>query len=257
MTPRVAILIDGGFFLKVLPSIQPWPAGQDHVKHVVKCLDWLVSGHLSKLNETYQVANPFALLYRVFYYDARPYDGQEHKPKSGRAVHYRTTPQAEFRNALFDAIRDKRKFALRLGHVYREKGWHLKEVAMKALHRGERTFQDLTDDDFYLGLRQKGVDMRIGMDISTITLKRQANIIVLVSGDTDFVSVAKLARREGVEFILDPMWLNVAHDLHVHTDGIWSGLRRANQRQEGEEDPNVEVADCDLKEDAHKSSEDQ
>ena len=51
--------------------------------------------------------------------------------------------------------------------------------------------------------------MRIGLDIASITLKKQANIIVLVSDDSDFVPAAKLARREGVRFILDPLWQNV------------------------------------------------
>ena len=46
--------------------------------------------------------------------------------------------------------------------------------------------------------------MRIGLDIASTTLARQANIIVLVSGDEDFVPTAILARHEGVQFILDP-----------------------------------------------------
>ncbi|MCY3544387.1 MAG: NYN domain-containing protein [Chloroflexi bacterium] len=34
--------------------------------------------------------------------------------------------------------------------------------------------------------------MRIGLDIASITLKRQADTIVLVSGDSDFVPAAKI-----------------------------------------------------------------
>jgi uncharacterized LabA/DUF88 family protein len=45
------------------------------------------------------------------------------------------------------------------------------------------------------GFKQKGVDMRIGVDIASITFKKQASTIVLVSGDSDFVPAAKLARR--------------------------------------------------------------
>ena len=73
---------------------------------------------------------------------------------------------------------------------------------------------ELTDTDFSPALRQKGVDMRIGLDIASITLKRQANVILLVAGDADFVPGAKLARREGVHFILDPLWQNVPEDPH-------------------------------------------
>lgn len=35
--------------------------------------------------------------------------------------------------------------------------------------------------------------MRIGLDIALITLKRLAEIIVLVSGDADFVPASKMA----------------------------------------------------------------
>ena len=66
--------------------------------------------------------------------------------------------------------------------------------------------------------------MRIGLDIASITLKRQANVIVLVSGDADFVPAAKLARREGVQFILDPLWQSVPRELLEHIDGLRSGF---------------------------------
>ena len=46
--------------------------------------------------------------------------------------------------------------------------------------------------------------------------------IVLVAGDADFIPAAKLARREGIDFILDPMWQGIASDLHEHIDGLQS-----------------------------------
>ncbi|WP_148079682.1 NYN domain-containing protein, partial [Neisseria meningitidis] len=74
--------------------------------------------------------------------------------------------------------------------------------------------------DVVLDVKQKGVDMRIGLDISSITLKKQADKIILFSGDSDFVPAAKLARREGIDFILDPMWNHVPPDLMEHIDGL-------------------------------------
>lgn len=76
-----------------------------------------------------------------------------------------------------------------------------------------------------LGLRQKGVDMRMGLDISTLTLKKQVDTIILVTGDSDFVPAAKVARREGVEFLLDPLWQSVEDELHEHVDGVVSAFR--------------------------------
>ena len=94
----------------------------------------------------------------------------------------------------------------------------------------------LSPDDLRLGLRQKGVDMRIGIDITTLTLKKQVDTIILVTGDSDFVPAAKVARREGVEFILDPMWQSVNDDLHEHVDGVLSGFSRprTNRADEAE-----------------------
>ena len=71
-------------------------------------------------------------------------------------------------------------------------------------------------------VQQKGVDMRIGLDIASISFKKQVDQIILVSADSDFVPAAKLARREGIDFILDPMWANIRSDLHEHIDGLRS-----------------------------------
>ncbi|WP_242629216.1 NYN domain-containing protein [Xanthomonas oryzae] len=65
--------------------------------------------------------------------------------------------------------------------------------------------EDLLEDDFLPAVRQKDVDMRIGIDISSLALKHQVDQIVLFAGDADFVPAAKLASREGIDFVLDPM----------------------------------------------------
>ena len=44
----------------------------------------------------------------------------------------------------------------------------------------------------------------------------------MIAGDSDFVPAAKLARREGIDFILDPMWNKIKDDLFEHIDGLKS-----------------------------------
>jgi uncharacterized LabA/DUF88 family protein len=73
--------------------------------------------------------------------------------------------------------------------------------------------------------------MRIGLDIASMAFKRQVDQIVLVAGDSDFVPAAKLARREGIDFILDPMWANIRPDLHEHIDGLRSVFKRSEKGQ--------------------------
>ena len=81
---------------------------------------------------------------------------------------------------------------------------------------------DLTENEIFLDVRQKGIDMKIGVDIATLALKNFVDTIVLFSGDSDFVPAAKLARREGIDFILDPMKANVEPQLFEHIDGMKS-----------------------------------
>ena len=224
---KTAILIDGGYFLKRLPVVRRDIDIAD-VHAVAKSIDQLVRSHLDQLNKLYAVTNSYRLLYRGFYYDARPYDRKAHTPIGKRPLDYARSDQAIFRNKLFDALRRRPNFAVRLGEVRRDshRSWILKAKPQARLLNGDLPIGDLTDEDFEAALRQKGVDMRIGLDIASITLKRQAGVIILVAGDSDFVPAAKLARREGVQFILDPLWHDISSDLFEHIDGLRSGFPR-------------------------------
>ncbi len=60
--------------------------------------------------------------------------------------------------------------------------------------------------------------MRIGLDIASLTLKKQVDVLVLVSGDADFVPPMKFARREGVQFAVVTFGHKVHADLLEHAD---------------------------------------
>lgn len=227
--PKAAILIDGGYFLKRLPSVRR-DVDASNALSVVRAIEQLVHSHLRQLNQIHQVANLWSLLYRCFYYDAVPYANKLQLPVSRTTVDYAKSNIAYFRNSLFAAIRKQPDFALRLGEVRKPGGssWILKPEAQKLLLNGSKEAVGLADQDFTPAFRQKGVDMRIGLDIAAITLKKQADTIILVAGDSDFVPAAKLARREGVTFILDPMWQGVSPDLLEHIDRLSSGFPNPN-----------------------------
>ena len=141
-------------------------------------------------------------------------------------------------NDLFNELKSKRKVALRLGYLSETfSGYQLSMSAVKELCSGKRTIKDLVDEDFKIGFSQKGVDMKIGLDIASLSYKKQVEQIVLISGDSDFVPAAKLARREGVDFILDPMWAKIRPDLYEHIDGLKSQwkpkIRETRQEEQG------------------------
>lgn len=224
---RVAVLIDGGFLLKRLPGLVDGEECADPIK-VAKRITWIVSNHLDYINKVESAPNKWALLYRTFYYDARPYYQRGHRPISKKPIDYSKTDENQFRTKLFELLRETPNLAVRLGEVrkQRDRSWILRGRAQDDLLAGKRTIADLTDDDFAPALHQKGVDMRIGIDMASLALKRQADVIVLVTGDSDFVPAAKLARREGVRIILDPLWQNVDAGLFEHIDGVYSGIPR-------------------------------
>lgn len=257
---RIAILVDGGFFLKRLPRLVP-PEQCGSAQGIADALRRLCRHHIFLLtgdNDRRWQRH----VYRIFFYDAQPYAGKAHHPIDNRPIDFAKSDVARDRRQLFDVLRRQRKLALRLGKVTKEHDWSIKPALTKKLLRtrqwisaldrladqsesslGTTTLElsaeearsllnlrdlwgSLDGGSVSLGLRQKGVDMRIGLDITTLTLKRQVDTIILVAGDSDFVPAAKLARREGIEFILDPLWQQVNADLFEHIDGLQSGLKK-------------------------------
>ncbi len=94
----------------------------------------------------------------------------------------------------------------------------------KKLFKGEIYITDFTNDDFTYHAKQKGVDIKIGLDIATLALKKLVQKIVLISGDSDFVPASKLARVEGIIFTLDPMRNPIREDLQEHIDYLTTRL---------------------------------
>jgi uncharacterized LabA/DUF88 family protein len=218
-----AILIDGVFFLKRFSRCYPSKDPRDPVV-VAKTAFELALSHLEDKEGKRQ-------LYRIFFYDCPPLQKKVHKPISRKSFDFGLSDAAIFRLKLHDELRCKRKVALRLGHVSTLGEWELKPDKLKALLAGKSQVSDLTDDDFSYSFRQKGVDMKIGLDIASLAFKHQVDQIVLVAGDADFVPAAKHARREGMDFILDPMWNPVPTNLHEHIDGLRSTTPRPVTQQ--------------------------
>jgi len=256
-TRRIAILIDGSFFLKRLPRLVP-AERCDTPGNIVWQLRDMCRGHVKILTQCSD-ERWREQVYRIFFYDAHPYDGKAHHPIDNRPLDFAKSTVARHRRALFELLRKERKLALRLGKVTRDHDWLIAPALTKKLLRTRsvlsaldsldgdaplltqeqarelaslrNVWQSLDGSSVQLGLRQKGVDMRIGIDIASLTLKRQADTLVLVAGDSDFVPAAKLARREGMEFILDPLWQKINPDLFEHIDGLQSVFKRPENQE--------------------------
>lgn len=218
---RMAIMIDGAFFLKRFPVVFPNKDARDP-EVVAETVFRMAISHLKPKNPNAKRSD----LYRIFFYDCPPLTKRLHTPIEKKVINFEKSDEAIFRNALHLNLTKRRKVALRLGHLNdKNANWSLRPRVMQDLIKGKRKWDELADHDFVYTAKQTGVDMRIGVDITQLSQKRLIDQVVLVAGDSDFVPAAKLARREGVDFILDPMWNHIHPDLHTHIDGLRSMTR--------------------------------
>lgn len=208
---KVAVMIDGGFFIKRYNY--NWNKNKEHTaQDVVDNLYTLAHNHIGNEN----------FLYRIFYYDCLPLEKRVHNPISNRCIVFEQNPEALFRREIIELLKQKRKVALRLGELKDTGKWFIKASYTKDLVKGNIQISDLKEEDLFYEMRQKSIDMKIGVDIASLALKRFVDKIVLISGDSDFVPAAKLARREGIDFVLDPMGANIDKSLFEHIDGLKS-----------------------------------
>jgi uncharacterized LabA/DUF88 family protein len=166
---KVAVLIDGGH-LRVLSKQAGHHYDPDFIEKVA-----------------HACVSERETLLRALYYDCAPYNGRARMPVSGE--------QHEFKGSdlWLRELAQKDLFATRIG-VLKFRGFKPKRIPSPE--------RPLTDADFKPDFEQKGVDMRIGLDIANFANQRTVERIVLVTGDTDCVPAMKYARISGLQIVL-------------------------------------------------------
>jgi uncharacterized LabA/DUF88 family protein len=204
MDHRYAILIDGGFFIRKLSSKlgRKNPSVDDVVAEIKRIRE----------NPAFQ---GYELL-RTYYYDALPATGKVTHPISGSITNLAETPVYARNKAFLQKLELQPDISLRAGEVS-TRGYKLDYRVLSDPTLPTRT---LKEGDFVFDLEQKGVDLRIGLDIARLSLREMVRTIVVVTGDSDFIPAFKFARREGVRVILAHMGHGVKSELKAHTDGI-------------------------------------
>ncbi len=230
MSKKVAILVDGGFFIRCYKSHlkkqfddkygDPNPEKLAHDIHTY-CLK-----HIDKKNDEE--------LYRIFFYDCKPLSKKVHYPHTQTPLDLSTSPSYQERITLHKYLISKPCLALRLGDLDEKNArWVIRDTKKeKKLFNRKISIEEFQDNDFIYYAKQKGVDMKIGIDIATLTLKRLVQKIVLISGDSDFVPASKLARVEGIIFTLDPMGNHIREDLKEHIDYLTTRLPQFKKQQQ-------------------------
>ncbi|MFC4309890.1 NYN domain-containing protein [Steroidobacter flavus] len=224
---KVAVLVDLGFFLPRYRSLIECKASPQHTAEVVATAVFQTA-------ERHVAREHGEQLYRIFVYDCKPLAKKAHNPVTGKCIDFSRTAMFRFRNELHRELVCMRKVALRLGELAEDSQWTIRPDPLKRLLKKEIGVEDLTEDDLRYDATQKGVDIKFGLDIASLAYKRLVERIVLITGDSDFVPAAKLARREGLDVVLDPLWNHIAHSLHEHIDGLKSFWVKRDGRDQHE-----------------------
>lgn len=201
MSDRLALILDGGFVTKKLQQrLKRYPTVEDGHEECKRVLNLPVLSSASLL--------------RIYFYDAPPLQKKVVNPIDKFSLDLAQTKTAASALALQEGLELLPNFAVRRGELLFQ-GWKLGASATKEIQASPRAPEA---KDFVPDIKQKGVDLRIGLDIAWLSLKRLVDIIVVVAGDADLVPAFKLARKEGIRVYLDHMGHPVSRDLKVHVD---------------------------------------
>lgn len=145
-------------------------------------------------------------LLRILFYDCLPFSGSYTLPISKKKV------EVKKEDYIMRPLAQKDFFAVRYGTL-KFRGWILKKDADK---------KNVTDADFTPSFEQKGVDMRIGLDISQYAYERSVEHIILISNDTDCIPAMKCARKHGLKMsLISYNDATIAPELKEHADVVY------------------------------------
>lgn len=184
---KIAILIDGGYLRAIAVK-----AGKQYDPSFIE-----------RFSLNCKAADEEIL--RILYYDCAPYEGRQRLPVSGQ-VHQFTS-----NDLWLVELSRKDLFAVRRG-ILKFRGFKPRRIPMAA-------GAPLTDADFKPDFEQKGVDMRIGLDIANYSAHRAVDRILLISNDTDCIPALKHGRKAGLQIVVAELpTCSTAPELLSHSD---------------------------------------
>lgn len=204
MNPKYAILLDGGFVTKTLGSRKK--AAADARDIIAECLR--IKSHTALVGHD---------LLRIYYYDAPPATGILKNPIDGSVLDLSNSTVFRRGTSLMDQLELEQDFAVRKGETV-ARGWKIGNAALSQMLKAPRVPRA---NDLQPNVQQKGVDLRIGLDIALLSLRGLAQVIVVVTGDSDLIPAFKFARREGMRVYLDHLGGPVRRELKVHADMVF------------------------------------
>ena len=230
---KVAILVDGGFYRKISKHLWGEKSPEQRCEELVKYCRFHLKERDNYPTDGTKKVFQYNELYRIFYYDCEPLKKTVYNPLTQKNFDFSKSSTFIWMTSFLNNLKQRRKLALRMGFFADEEmNYIFSSGTVKKLCKGTLKIEDLSESDLILNMRQKGVDMKIGIDIASLAYKKLVDQIVLISGDSDFVPAAKLARIEGIDFIVDSMGMKINDNLIEHIDGLRSYYKRFENQQE-------------------------
>lgn len=196
---KTAIMVDGGFVNKKLKR------DPDPIKQAIRVLK---VAHASLVSGDED-------LFRIFYYDCAPY-GEIKTDPFGNQHDFSQTPQFSYQNKMLAYLRNQSFVAVRLGELSYG-GWKLFPHLYRRIAKKKGAY-NFSAADFMPDFSQKGVDMRIGLDVATLAIGKLVDRIIMLTADSDFIPAMKLARREGVQVVLCMLGNSAKPNFAGHAD---------------------------------------
>lgn len=153
---------------------------------------------------------------RNYFYHVNPATDVLTNPLDQASVDLAKTPIHGQHLSLIDKLEMKSNFAIRLGETVTHE-WRLGSAAMKELMRNPRA---VAPNNLVPNITQKGVNLRIGLDIARLALRKMVRVIVVVTGDSVMIPAFKFAHREGIKVYLEVMGHGVRRNLKAHADRV-------------------------------------
>ena len=199
---KVAVLIDAGFLKMVVKRTLTRHIKPEEVVVLAKNL----------------IAPAKEELFRIFYYDAPPYNKTLRNPIDGIETDYSASALYKAVVSFHVELAEKQYVALRRGKLSFG-GWRLTKNALEKIKTGK--YDKVSPKDLEPDFKQKAVDMNIGLDIAMLSTKRIVDKVVLVTADNDFVPAMKFARKEGLHVaVVKFNDLELTSDMKQHSDQI-------------------------------------
>ena len=130
---KIAVLIDGGFFLKRFNALYN-KDGKKTAEDIANAMYTMAHSHVGSNN----------ILYRIFYYDCKPLEKKFHNPITHKVVDFSKTKECLFRKTLFEELKKKPDGATR----NRKRQWPLANLFIQGQgvaqwhHRHQVTYRE-------------------------------------------------------------------------------------------------------------------